>query len=269
MHIRISDRRRAPERVDGVEEGTTVKDVKKIACWVLGKVGVELRDVELVVEGTTLDNDERLFAEYSERENQLVLVDIKSKCGTTPHDKRTTCHEAFKKHPSADRAVTSLKTIRRLEMNDDDKSLVLRSSAAAVRLKPSKSIKETGQIFWNLNFAGDLFSSRSRTSFKIPWGGCLDGLQEATLNELSHKLLGLHVWSCESSADRSFIVLYFARERAAATWAHTHSKGLSVLPYDVLAAITSFLSPCGDMEISAINTETRLAYPLLPFSLHT
>eukprot|EP00659_Diplonema_papillatum_P018159 gene18159-27983_t len=270
MVLRVGERKRTPERVEGLDRDWTLRQVKELALWVLQKEDADPSGIRLVVDGTmTPDDDNLTLADCDVRNNAVVIVEfgVSAEPGESPVERApATCSASRTVMSQQDSAVIGF--LYRLSRSDSGALCAEGEKGTAVLLP-----RVGPHVLWILNLSGELFPPREKNSFKLSlfvearqgWRGY--ELCDVSLEELSERLHGLCISSVEAAPDRTVLSLHFAKERMAATWVYRHSRTVSQLPYETFCHVSSFLSPSGQLEISAVDTTTRVALPLLPFEL--
>ena len=262
LALRVCDRRRPPERVEGIDPLTTLGDLRGVVCWVLRRGVAKPDDVRaLVIDGVSHAADDatgrqRTLAACGVTMGSLVRVEFSPAVDTAaavaasrPAEKRSTQHPR-RRSTGACLPVSPLYLthFRAISMEPATGNLRMEDAGGGICFSPQR--RKPGLV-WYLDFQGALFpAERSQTRFSLPCGVLeAEAERRGVLLRVNSRLFGLTVWEAEVSATEAFVTLLFATERSVTSWAHTHSRALGQLPADVLNKIVSFLSPQGALEV--------------------
>ena len=234
MFVRVSDRRNT-QRVEGIDNDTTIQQMKKIVCWALDKKEQMAEGVELKLGGKQLDNDATLGG-CGVQVNSLILADF----GNQTVD----CGEAIKKPLNMVKywpnpTVANIREIKSFVI--EEASLLFEGLGGGIEIAVPERFRWE-QLTWQISYLSES-TSIPQTHFKIPLSNPHDSY--ITLAPL---IVNRHIWTSESSADDSFISLTFA-ERAALTYACCISPLFNRIPQDIYEAICDFLPPTAHVEV--------------------
>eukprot|EP01063_Lacrimia_lanifica_P019937 TRINITY_DN27333_c0_g1_i1.p1 TRINITY_DN27333_c0_g1~~TRINITY_DN27333_c0_g1_i1.p1 ORF type:complete len:291 (+),score=94.36 TRINITY_DN27333_c0_g1_i1:113-985(+) len=281
--VRLSDRRRPPERVEGVDENTTVAEIKSLACWVL-EVNEDLPPscMRLFMKKVELEDDAKTIGEYGVPNLALLQVDIDPAVSKEERAKRKATVEGaeraeqvknlriFQGHeataPTGREEIAVMASFSTLAV-DKSGALLLGSATSALALTPVRC--KAASTYWSIQLSGAFALPRMKNSFRIPLTPQERGTAEIDpVEEIRARLVGSTLWLTEWAPDRTCVSLFFAMERLVWLFAYRNSTLLQPLPWDAARLVHSFLSPAGEVEITAVDGPTRLGLPLNRFE-HT